>query len=404
MQHANEAAFLWSQRALAVTQVHHPYFFIRKLEQRIARHLSGLLIAPDYSWDIALPAAQEGDSGELFVLACLAFQQGNSNKIDAVLDLGQENKSAFSGLASALGWLPHSNVYPFLRSWMESENSWLRYLSLVVCSLRRLDPRDHLLPILHAVSDNPEDLAVWRALRLAGELKRRDLLLVIQSIPLPENTPAHYWGHWSRLLMGDDSANSAFESWLLAAGPGQIRAIQLAVRCQPPSIHMPWLKQLAQSKVHTPQLIIALAELGDPQHMTWLLDRMEEPAYAQLAGYAFSAMTGVDLIDGELSIKDTNRFDDEELEVSYPSGYEYLIQPDPALVRQYWKRNGAHFIAGQQYLSGQPKTKAHLENLLGHGAQGHRQAAAMELALVEPQRIYPNVKSPGLDLLEANRL
>ena len=229
-QHVNEAAYLWSQRTYAVNQVHQPRFFIRKLELRIARHLSGLLVAPDYSWDIALQATQDGDSGELFVLANLAFQAGEARKIDEVLAIGQDNPSSFPGLASALGWLPDNKVHSFLRLWMESDSAWLRHLSLVVCSVRRLDPRDYLIPILRSAADNPEDSAVARALRLAGEIKRLDLLPAIQSMQLQEHSSAHYWSHWSRLLMGDDSASAAFEPWLLKTGPDQALAIQLAVR------------------------------------------------------------------------------------------------------------------------------------------------------------------------------
>lgn len=391
-QHVNEAAYLWGQRAYVVGQVHQPRFFIHKLELRIARHLGGLLVAPNYSWDIALQAARAGDSGELFVLSNLAFQSGDPRKIDEVLVIGQDNKSSFPGLASALGWLPDNNVHSFLRLWMESDNAWLRHLSLVVCSIRRLDPRDYLNPFLRIAANNFEDPAAARALRLIGELKRLDLLPAIQAMQLPENSPAHFWSHWSRLLMGDDAASPAFESWLLNSGPHQVRAIQLAVRCQPAQTHLLWLKKLAQSAQQIPQLILALAALGDPRHMNWLLERIAEPAHAQLAGYAFSTITGVDLVDAKLALQKPS-FDDE-FDLGNPPGYENLAQPDPALVRQYWKRNGAGFVHGQHYLAGKIKTPALMENLLRNGLQGQRQAAAIELARMDPQRILPNINMP----------
>ncbi len=112
-QHTNEAAYLWSQRAFAVNQVHQPRSFICKQEQRIINHLRGLLIAPGYSWDIALQAAKDGSQGELFVLASLAFRQGDPRKQDEVLILAEENPASFPGLASALAWLPDNNIHPF---------------------------------------------------------------------------------------------------------------------------------------------------------------------------------------------------------------------------------------------------------------------------------------------------
>ncbi len=391
-QHVNEAAYLWSQRAYAINEVHQPHFFIRKLELRIARHLNGLMVAPGYSWDIARQAAQAGDSGELFVLAYLAFQSGDSHKIEEVLSLGQDHQSAFPGLASALGWLPDGKIRSFLPAWMTNDSTWLQHLSLVVCSLRRVDPRDYLNPFVHAAANNPGDLVAARALRLAGELKRLDLLPVIQSLQLPERSPAHFWSHWARLLMGDDSACPAFDYWLLNSGPNQVRAIQLAVRCQPAQMHLLWLKKLAQSPQQIPQLILALAALGDPIHMNWLLERIAEPAHASLAGHAFSTITGVDIVDAKLALQQSSL--DDEVDLDYLPGYENLPQPDPALVRDYWKRNSAAFVPGQGYLAGQIKSPALMEKLLRDGLQGQRRAAALELALLDQRRTLLNIRMP----------
>lgn len=393
-QHTDEAAYLWSQRAFAVNQVHQPRSFICKQEQRIINHLRGLLIAPGYSWDIALQAAKDGSQGELFVLASLAFRQGDPRKQDEVLILAEENPASFPGLASALAWLPDNNIHPFLRAWIGSENAWLRYLSLTTCSLRRLDPRSHLTSILHTATHIPNDPSVIRALRLSGELKRSDLLPLIQTLPLEEGTTAHYWGHWSRLLMGDDGAFAAFEPWLLQNSPHQISAIQLAIRSRPAQTHLPWLKKLAQSADQIPQLLIALAALGDPQYMGWLLERMAEPRYATLAGFAFSQITGVDLVDAALIMDGTQ--EEEEFDMDTPTGYEQLPKPNPALISQYWKRHGTGYETGQCYLWGQIKSREWLENLLCNGLQGQRQAAALVLALTDRQRIYPNIKQPEI--------
>lgn len=390
-QHINEAAYLWSQRAYAVNQVHQSRAFILKQERRINLHLKGLWLSPAHSWEPALEAAQNGDSGELFVLACLAFQRsgsrrGDPGKIEQALALAQENPAALPGLASALGWLSDDLVHPFLRPWLDSSDELLRYLSIYVCSLRRLDPRDYLTSILRCAT-NPDDRTFLRSLRLAGELKRVDLLPEIRRFASPEN----YWAQWSRLLLGDRSTLNEFEVLSLQPGPRQTQAILLAARCQPVQtpVPSPWLTRLAQSDEQKAQLVIALAALGDPSYIDWLIGTMNDSQLALLGGYAFSAITGIDLNDAKLGLRLPPDGDEPEL----PAGYENLPQPDPTRVADYWSRHKSNFAPGR-YLLGRPKTRDWLETVLASGRQGHREAAALELALLDPQQILASVKQP----------
>lgn len=401
-QHVNEAAYLWSQRDFAVDQVMQPAAFIRKQELRIQRHLQGLLVSPAHSWDVAVQAASEIEAGGLFVLAYLAFHQGDARKIEQVLALAQQNPASFNGLASALGWLGDAKVHPFLQPWITSESPWLRYLSLVVCSLRRLDPRDYLGNLLRTAADNLDDPATLRALRLAGEIKRHDVLPLLQALSGADPTPAHYWSHRTRLLLGDATALEPFEYWLLQPGPLQTGAIDLAVRSHTAQTHLPWLKKLSQLPGQAPQLIIALAALGDPQHINWLLERMAQPTLAPLAGYAFSTITGVDLTDAGLTKRfspdeeefDIDRVDDDWVDDDCPAGYTQLPIPDGDLVKRYWSRHAHQFTSGQGYLAGRPKTREWMETQIRGKTQGQRQAAALELAFMEAQRPLTNIKRP----------
>ena len=396
-QHASEASLLWSQRALAVNQVTQTPVFIRKLELRMVKHLRGLLLAPDHAWDIARAAMDDGGSGELFVLAVLAFHLCDDDKINQVLVLGERHSFAFSGLVSACAWLPDEKIHSLLRGWMESRDLWLRYVATCVCSLRRLDPIHHLTDIL--TNGDTSTRLYARALRLAGELKRRDLLSIINERGKSDDEDICFWINTTRLLLGDSAAIKDIEPFVLQSGEYQIRAIQLAMRCQN-TLSRSWINNLAAAPEQQSQMILALAALGDPGGAEWLLSRMTEPALAPLAGYAFAILTGVDLTDDAWILPyDVDR--DDDFVTAAPDGYSQLKYPNIDTFKQYWSRNKNRYINGQRYFMGQPlSSSSNVEHWLREGLQGQRQAAALELALAHHQRVYPNVKQPSVTLYE----
>src|SRR6187431_885733 len=147
-QHVNEAAFLWMQRSLAMSQVHHSAASLCKLEVRINNHLKGLMVAPQHAWKMAVELADNKESGEVFVLSILALHSSESEKINTALDLGADNPEALKGLISALAWLPNDRVHPLLKPWIGNKNIFLRHLAIAVCSARRLDPQRYLNNLL----------------------------------------------------------------------------------------------------------------------------------------------------------------------------------------------------------------------------------------------------------------
>ena len=175
-EHVNDAAFLWLLRSQAIVQPHHGPAYIRKLEQRINNHLTGLSVNPDSAWKFALEAATFNESGEIFVLAMLALMSGESEKINSAIEFGFYDKETFKGLVSALGWAPDAYVNSKLKIWIESDNILHRHLAVATCSVRRLDPQLFLNHLFNDL-ENAENIPLMcRMLRLVGELKRHDLL------------------------------------------------------------------------------------------------------------------------------------------------------------------------------------------------------------------------------------
>ena len=65
---------------------------------------------------------------------------------------------------------------------------------------------------------------------------------------------------------------------------------------------------------------------------------------------------------------------------------EDLPWPSPDLVARWWDANKAGFVPGRRYLCGKPVAEPHCREVLRTGYQRQRIGAALELALMRPDR------------------
>jgi uncharacterized protein (TIGR02270 family) len=147
--------------------------------------------------------------------------------------------------------------------------------------------------------------------------------------------------------------------------------------------------------------VIGAGALGDPSSVPWLIGNMKSPDLSRLAGEAFSMITGVDLEAQDLD-QDGPASGEEPEEPSSvnPLGLDedgHLSWPKHALVEQWWRIHHGDFQDGMRYLAGQPLTTRAARQVLTVGNQRQRAAAAIELALREPDEILFEVRARGAD-------
>jgi len=398
-QHVDNAAFLWLLRSRAVTHPQQTHITINKLEHRINNHLKGLTITPEVAWALSQQAAEFQEGGEAFTLTMLAFDSADTHKINTALDLGMENPATFKGLLSALGWLPSDKVDPWLKPWLESQNPVHRHLSIATCSIRRINPHEHLTALFDDEPSRAHLPLYCRMLRLVGELKRQDLAPVLAQAQRHEDPTVVFWACWSARLLGNHQASQELAPYLLQTGPQQTAAIEITFRQQHNNLAWQWLNTLASTPGQTRPTIKALAVLGDPHGMDWLLTQMKVPEHTKIAGEAFSTITGIDLEQAQLIDKQARNLDDiieeEEKAVDEPAFDEDLNLPMPHAekISRHWQQLRPQFTAGQRYFLGQPITSHLLKHTFLYGRARHRLAAALELALLTPGHVYPNAKA-----------
>lgn len=394
-----DGAFLWLLRSIAVNQPHYKQQDLLELEQRIDSQLNGLMTDPEQAWKIceeALVSTEE--PGEAFTATVLAFRSLDIQKIQRAVEISLPLKSTFPGLASAIAWLPGRICHSWIKKFLTSKDLNHKYLAVTVCSLRREDPRDYLTTILQREDCLAHPKLYARAIRLVGELKRRDLIPALHIAIESDKAEVSFWANWSAAILGDRARLQNLKSMVLNEGVFQRKAIDLAFRGLPIEDARQWIGLLAKDKKNAREVIYATAVLGDPQAVPWLIQQMRIPELSRVSGEAFTTITGIELEENGLALEALpdldHQFSDDDINDNTDLDMdEHLPFPDVDKVAAVWQKYQQHFISGKRYFLGKAIETEHLKHHFLEGAQRHRRAAALELALLQPDHFLPNYKA-----------
>jgi uncharacterized protein (TIGR02270 family) len=387
-QHAEEAAFLWMLRDRAVHAPHYNLKDLAKLDGRVEAHIDGLRIAGDYGWDVSLSNLAAKEPGEVFAASILAFEGNNVERLNALYQSVEAAPQTINGLISALGWVEPQHLRGKVNGLLASAIPLWRQAGIAACTIHRVDPGKFLL---QSLSDDNVSLRT-RALRAVGELGLIDLKPVLLEQVYHQDASISFWSAWSAVLLGDRGRGLASLKNRITEGTDFCtQAMSVVFRVLNLQEVKELLKVLALNEKRARDAIIGAGISGDPSYIPWLIKQMESPKLAKIAGESFSFICGADIayedLEGELA-KDfqtgpTENPEDEDVAMD-PD--EDLPCPNPALIERWWKAHQQNFISNARYLLGKPVSQDHCQTVLRSGKQRQRQAAAIELALKQPEK------------------
>jgi len=384
--HVTEAAFLWMRRDRAVTAPHYRLRHLARLDRRIDGHLEGLRHAGTAGWDAAQRRLDQCDPGMVFVVGYLAFHSFEREWMRRALQLGLAEAAFADAMVASMAW-HHDNVNTTaLRQLAASPLAAHRRVALAAKTLGAQNPGSELAQAAHA------DDAVLRAraLRAIGDLKRRDLLgLAHEALDDPDSA-CSYRAARALALAGDAAA--AHIAWDIARKqPSPVAdAIDIAMRCGDAGWAREQVRALAAQDTTRRLAVQAAGALGDPQTVPWLIAQMTAPGLARVAAEAFATLTGADLREHDLAA-DPPEVESAELDDD-PHREADADLPWPALdaIKAWWSAQHRSFTPGQRYLAGHPIRDATVLEVLRHGTQRQRRAAAIERArLNEAAPLFP---------------
>lgn len=395
-QHAEEASFLWLLRSTAIRAPHYSLTDITELDNRIEAHIDGLRIAGDTGWEICKKNLAFEESGEVFVATDLALESDDRQRMVDVLNLVESTPDTLPGLISAFGWVKPKNLGGKVKNLLSAESPLYRKAGIAACAIHRVDPGKYLNEAIES-----EDLPLKsRALRAAGELKRRDLLPVVREYLSSSSVDCKFWAAWSAALLAKSKPLELLQDFVERHSKYQFKALNVVLRRLDLSESQAWLKKLARDPENTRNLIIGSGITGNIAYIPWLIKQMGDPEHARIAGEAFATMTGVDIASQDLEGEwpegyvpgPTENPEDEDVDLDDD---EDSPMPDAGLIEKWWEGHRHEFYPNQRYLCGKPVSILNCRRVLNSGYQRQRIAAALEISLLGSDEILFETRAPG---------
>lgn len=449
--HAGDASFLWGIRRKAVKSQKYRLRDLARADERVEAHLEGLEVAGADGWAMLMEDLELGLRGAIFAGGVWTMRLGDEGRFGAVLDSARSDRSSLDALVSGFGWAwsggtaddrpdlpgllvgtrtvepataaPKTGQAP-LETWarkllLDGEPT-SRYVGVGAFAVCRVSPTPGELGQLLTKESDPPTLA--RAARMIGELGISAAAAQLEYLLGHEVPEVRQAAAWSTALVAP--YNRAYLPLLIAAGldaEPNFDIIEMAGRKLPADQMKGWAQQLSKDG-HVRAALVAMAACGAPSLIDDILPHLQDEQTARLAGFAFSQITGADLVKlnleldekkaaegkdekngkGAVATATENRTEsdiEEDADDEAPSQEEeddsHLPVPDPDLVAKWWQEHKGEFSAGARYLAGRPVTDPGLRQTLADGTQPQRRAAAVELACLLRGGVVYNTSQPG---------
>ncbi|MDG4552915.1 MAG: TIGR02270 family protein [Candidatus Competibacter sp.] len=383
------AARLWMERDRAACAPMTTLPELTELDSRLEQQLTLLREAGDLGWKCCWDSLTNNRRpGAIFTAAATAVSHIDDTPFKQLTDHINTTPDTVRELIAALGWVAPDRLRGRVRDvLLVSTSPLLRYAGITVCGFHQVDPGDYLDA---ALKDSSLRLRA-RALRLVGELRLQRYLPVLRQNMNHADETLRFWAAWSASLLAHRGGLDILQQMVeYNAEPMlQQRAIELLARAIDLEPARLWIRQLLLDEHLTPLVIHGLGVLGDTSAIPWLIRLMSSAsAQADLAGAALSLITGVDLVKEALA----HALEPAENE---PADTERLPRPNPEAVNQWWSQQRRRYKKDRCYLMGFPISLEVCWQVLVHGRQFQRAAAALELALLEPQTTFFPIEAPG---------
>jgi uncharacterized protein (TIGR02270 family) len=333
----------------------------------------------------------------MFACCVLAIETGNPERVVSILSSpAGEAYDALQHAIAALCWAARREATECVDWLRQVDVPQLRAIAIAAMGARRADPG----ALLEAALADPSPLLRARAYRTTGELGRTDLTAPISSGFKDDDPECRFWSAWAAARMGAAEPLDVLADIAWEGGPRAEQALDLLMRRLEVARANAWLRDLAGLPERRRSVIRATGVIGDPIYIPWLIERMNEPAATRLAGEAFSMITGVDLAYRDLDVRpptdvQSGPNDDPKDENVALDEDDRLPWPDPAKVGDLWTKNKARFSVGTAYFLGKPKASADWLEALSDAFQRQRRAAALELAIRQPNWAMFEVRARG---------
>lgn len=283
-QHAEQAAFFWAQRDTLAMEDPPDAAVVAGVDRRLEANLDGLRIAGPAAWPFIVAAYKDfPEKGELFLFTWMAIEQADEKRIAQAAELGKAFGDDARGLVGALAWHKAQTIAPLVREWIGTHDAFRRFLGVSACAEHVVDPKQMLARLVI----DPDARVRATSLRLAGKLKRADLVNKLTAALNDADERARFWAAWALTEFGSGNlASPELRKVAVDGGPDALTALRAAVKAAPDKEVRAWIGALLKSPQTAPLAVRGAGMLGDRTVLHWLIHQMRNPPLAAAAGAA----------------------------------------------------------------------------------------------------------------------
>ncbi|MDX8516647.1 HEAT repeat domain-containing protein [Mesorhizobium dulcispinae] len=303
-QHVEQAAFFWAQRDTLMMADPPDMVAVAGIDKRLEANLDGIRIAGSDAWSFIFAAYEDfPQKGELFVFAWAACEQADPKRIAEAVEMGRQAADRAPGLVGALAWHKAQTIASLVRDWIGTHDAFKRYLGVSACIGHNVDPKQMLGRLVR----DPDAGVRAAALRLAGTLKRTDLVGEMTYALDDADEAPRFWAAWALTQLGSgDLGSPALRKTAVSGGPDALTALRSAVKAAPDKDVRAWLGGLLKVPETAPLAVRGSGMLGDRTLLHWLIHQMRVPTLAAAAGSAFLELYPEAREDGQLFSVETS--------------------------------------------------------------------------------------------------
>lgn len=354
--HAEDLAYLWSQRREALHSAEQTLRDFAALSERIDAHVQGLLVAPPDALVARLQAAlASAERDEVFAAAVAALRCDEAGATSQVIaEFSRAAGPALLGLRDALGQAGSAGVVDELRNALANAKPAVAAAAAVALANHKRLASDapgleRLLLDGDAAVCAQAWAAAWRADRHAA---------AAQAATRAASAPRPY-----REVLARPEAAIRHEAWASAAWSGLAQAIAALRKgaAEGDTVAVHWLTVLGSAEdiktiggaamaLPAPQpRCAALARFGHPAVLPTLVRWMEgdDAMQAHAAGAAFMRVTGTEIHGERRTLPVPDDADEIDREMA-----PLVWMPDAAKARRLLEEHGQKWNAGTRWCAG----------------------------------------------------
>lgn len=395
-QHAENACSLWWMRHLAVGEPHYSLNDLVWLDDRLEANVEALHIAGEKAEPMLEELLAADDPGALFTSALLALESGRRAPFETCLDALRQRPERYDEVSAALAWVEPDRLGTLVKELLDSDGTTEVRLGLSACASHGRVP----IRSLRRHVEHPDERVRATAFRLAADTGQRALVGACQAGHGTDAEEAYEAARALALLGESDAARARLRTLAIEPSAVSRRATALLMMLCDSRAGRGFLKSIEADPTRSRDVISAFGWLGDPIAIDWLVARCASIDGARLAGAAIGMITGVDLEESGLALReppdgfDARPNDDPDDEDVLLDEDENLPWPDAVAIAR-WGREPHSWCRGSLYLGGERKSVGTFERQLVHGHQWQRHAAASQLAMSAPEVPFVDVRLPS---------